>query len=47
MEEGKQPEDIKVDTTLSDMKPFGAKWMIVAHDYCCVLFNELFEEVYY
>ena len=33
LEEGKEPEDIKVDTRLSVMKPLGARWITSACDY--------------
>ena len=33
LEEGKEPEDVKVDTRLTIMKPFGAKWITSAYDY--------------
>ena len=33
LEEGKEPEDIKVDTRLSIMKPLSAKWITSAYDY--------------
>ena len=33
LEEGKEPEDVKVDTRLTIMKPLGAKWLTSAYDY--------------
>ena len=33
LQEGKRPEDIKVDTKLSIMKPLGVKWITSAFDY--------------
>ena len=33
LEEGKEPEDVKIDTRLSIMKPLSAKWIISAYDY--------------
>ena len=32
LEEGKEPEDVKVDTRLSIMKPLSAKWITSAYD---------------
>ena len=36
-EEGKQPEDVKVDTRVSIMKPLGAKWITSAYNYQCTI----------
>ena len=33
LQEGKEPEDIKVDTKLSIMKPLGTRWITSAYDY--------------
>ena len=33
LEEGKEPEDVKVDTRLTIMKPLGAKQITSAYDY--------------
>ena len=33
LEEGKEPDDVKVDMRLSIMKPLGAKWITSAYDY--------------
>ena len=33
LQDGRQPEDIKVDTKLSIMKPLGARWITSAYDY--------------
>ena len=33
LQDGKEPEDVKVDTQLSIMKPLGAKWITSAYDY--------------
>ena len=33
LQEGKEPEDIKVDTKLSIMKPLGTRWLTSAYDY--------------
>lgn len=35
LQEGKEPEDIKVATRLSIMKPVSARWIISAYDYLC------------
>ena len=33
LEEGKEPEDVLIDTRLSVMKPLSAKWITSAYDY--------------
>ena len=33
LQDGKEPEDVKVDTRLFIMKPLGAKWITSAYDY--------------
>ena len=33
LQEGKEPEDVKVDTRLSVMKPLSAKWITAAYDH--------------